>query len=215
MPSSEVSLALFVPLIAKSDRLEDVEGFLGKGYELVQDEEETIQWMAAKYDDHTPPTFMIFDTFRAESGRNAHLTGKIAEALMANADALLAAGPEIAKPTILANNIGDPSKIKAGGLRNGLRVLLQAKSDKVQAVKEFLTGALPLVEAEPETLAWYALEFPGTKQFAIIDFFADDAGRNAHLTGEVAKALFANAEELLSSPPDIKKITVVAANVKV
>jgi len=215
MPSSEVSLALFVPLIAKSDKVDDVEAFLGKGYELVQSEEETIQWFGAKYEDHTPPTFMILDTFRQESGRHAHLTGKIAEALMANADALLVAGPEIAKPTILANNVGEPSKIKAEGLRLGLRVLLQAKPDKVQAVKEFLTGALPLVEAEPETLAWYALEFPGTNQFAIVDFFANAAGRQAHLDGKVAEALFANADALLASPPDVKKISVIAASVKV
>ncbi|KAJ7364256.1 hypothetical protein DFH08DRAFT_949863 [Mycena albidolilacea] len=211
MPSSEVSLALFVPLIAKTDRVDDVAGFLGKGYELVQAEPDTIQWFGAKYDDHTPPTFLILDTFRAEEGRGAHLTGKVAEALLANADALLAAGPEIAKAVVLANNVRDTS----AGVKNGLRVLLEAKPETVEAVREFLTGALPLVEDEPETLVWYALEFPGTNRFAIVDFFADDAGRTAHLNGEVAEALFANADMLLATPPDVKKISVVAANVKV
>jgi quinol monooxygenase YgiN len=129
-----VSLALFVPLIAKTDRVDDVAGFLGKGYELVQAEPDTIQWFGAKYDDHTPPTFLILDTFRAEEGRGAHLTGKVAEALLANADALLAAGPEIAKAAVLANNVRDTS----AGVKNGLRVLLDAKPEKAQAVREFL-----------------------------------------------------------------------------
>ncbi|KAF8206206.1 hypothetical protein K438DRAFT_1816790 [Mycena galopus ATCC 62051] len=212
MPSSQVSLALFVPLIAKANKVDDVEGFLHQGNELAKLEDETVHWYAAKYEDHAPATFMVFDTFRAESGRDAHLAGKIAEALMANAPSLLAEGPEISKPTILADNINGASKLTTGSV--GLRVLLTAKPEKVQAVKEFLTGALPLVEAEPETLAWYALEFPGTNQFAIVDFFADEAGRNAHLNGKVAEALFANADALLASSPDVKKISVVAASFK-
>ncbi|KAJ7678999.1 hypothetical protein DFH06DRAFT_1165429 [Mycena polygramma] len=215
MPSSEVSLALFVPLVAKGEKVHDVAQFLGAGYDLVLAEKETIQWFGLQYEDHTPSTFLIFDTFRAESGRNAHLTGKIAQALMANADALLSTGPEIAKPTILANKVVEGSKDKTAGLSVGLRVLLTAKADKVQAVKEFLVGALPLVEAESETLAWYAIEFPGTNQFAIIDFFAGEAGRKAHLEGKVAEALFANADALLASPPDVVKVSVVAASVKV
>ncbi|KAJ7928824.1 hypothetical protein B0H13DRAFT_1966372 [Mycena leptocephala] len=215
MPSSEVSLSLFVPLVAKGEKVDDVATFLGAGYDLVQTEEETIQWFGTKYEDHTPPTFLIVDTFRAESGRNAHLTGKIAEALMANADALLSKGPEIAKTNVLANKVVEGSKSKTAGLGVGLSVLLTAKPDKVQAVKEFLIGALPLVEAEAQTLVWYALEFPGTNQFAIVDFFADEAGRNAHLTGKVAEALFANVDTLLASAPDVVKLSVVAANVKV
>jgi hypothetical protein len=112
-----------------------VAGFLGKGYELVQAEPDTIQWFGAKYDDLTPPTFLILDTFRAEEGRGAHLTGKVAEALLANADALLAAGPVIGKAVVLANNVRDTS----AGIKNGLRVLLEAKPEAVEAVREFLT----------------------------------------------------------------------------
>ncbi|KAJ7455276.1 hypothetical protein B0H11DRAFT_1874808 [Mycena galericulata] len=204
-----VSLALFVPLLAKGDKVDDVANFLGAGYDLVQAEPDTIQWFGVKYADHTPPTFAILDTFRGEGGRAAHLGGKVAEALMANAGTLLTAGPMIASPNVLAN------KVVAGSASSvGLRVFLTAKPDKMQAVKEFLVGALPLVEAEPATTVWYALEFPGTPKFAIIDFFADEDGRNAHLSGKVAAALFANADVLLASPPDIVKLDVVAASVK-
>jgi hypothetical protein len=74
---------------------------------------------------------------------------------------------------------------------------------------------VPLVEAEPETLVWYALEFPGTSNFAIVDFFEGEGGRNAHLSGKVAEALFANADALLATPPDVVKFEVLAASVKV
>ncbi|KAJ6624018.1 hypothetical protein B0H10DRAFT_2008200 [Mycena sp. CBHHK59/15] len=214
MSSSDVSLALFVPLVAKPDKVEDVSQFVGVGYDLVQAEAETIQWFGVKYSDHTPPTFAIVDTFRTEGGRNAHLTGKVAAALIANAGTLLATGPEITSAGVLANKVKEGSASKTAGLGVGLRVLLTAKPEKVQAVKEFLTGALPLVDAEPETLVWYALEFPGTNNFAIVDFFADEAGRNAHLTGKVAEALFASVDELLTGAPDVVKFDVVAASVK-
>ncbi|KAJ7476086.1 hypothetical protein FB451DRAFT_1557890 [Mycena latifolia] len=215
MPSSEVSLALFVPLVAKGDKVDDVSQFLAAGYDLVQAEPETIQWFGIKYSDHTPPTFAILDTFRAEGGRTAHLTGKVAEALMANAPTLLSAGPEIAQPVVLANKVVEGTKSKTAGLGVGLRVFITAKPDKVQTVREFLIGALPLVEAEAETPVWYALEFSGTAKFAIVDFFEGESGRNAHLAGKVAEALFANADALLSQPPDVVKFDVVAASVKV
>ncbi|KAJ7650056.1 hypothetical protein FB45DRAFT_886796 [Roridomyces roridus] len=210
MPSSQVSLALFVPLIAKREKVDEVSAFLGAGYDLVQAEPDTIQWFGVKYADHTPPTYAIFDTFRAESGRGAHLSGKVAEALMANAGALLAAGPDIMSNNILANKVVEGAKVGVG-----LRVLLTAKPEKVDEVREFLTGALPLVEAEPGTLVWYAIEFPGTNKFGIVDFFADETGRNAHIGGKVAEALFANADAMLVSPPDLVKVDVVASSVKV
>ena len=57
---------------------------------------------------------------------------------------------------------------------------------------------------------WYAIEFPGTHVFGIIDFFATQAGLDAHLKGKVAEALFANVERLLQSAPDVVKLEVLA-----
>ncbi|KAJ7031339.1 hypothetical protein C8F04DRAFT_1110969 [Mycena alexandri] len=215
MPSSEVTLALYVPLLAKSDKIDDLHAFLGAGYDLVQEEPETIQWYGIRYDDHSPPTFAILDTFRGESGRKAHLTGKVAEALGANAPTLLASGPEIHQPVVVVNKVTQGKKTKTAGLGVGIRVLLTAKPDKVETVKSFLAGALPLFEAETETLNAYILQFPGTDRFAIVDFFENDAGRNAHLGGEIAKQLFANADAWLAVPPDVVKFTVIAASVNV
>ena len=91
-----------------------------------------------------------------------------------------------------------------------LWVKLKAKQGKEQDVANFLLGGLPLVEAEPKTLAWFALQLsPST--FGIFDAFPDEEGRQAHLTGRVAAALMAKAGELLAEPPSIEKVDVLAA----
>jgi quinol monooxygenase YgiN len=66
-----------------------------------------------------------------------------------------------------------------------------------------------LVQQEPATIAWFGIQF-GPSTFAIFDAFADDAGREAHLSGKVAKALMEKASELLAEPPKIEKAAVLA-----
>jgi quinol monooxygenase YgiN len=93
----------------------------------------------------------------------------------------------------------------------GLLVRLEAKSGKEAELEEFLRSALPLVQQEPATTAWFAIRF-SQSEFGIFDVFPDDAGRDAHLNGAVAKALMANASTLLAKPPNIEKIDVLADN---
>jgi len=95
-------------------------------------------------------------------------------------------------------------------IKNGLLVTLQAKPGKEEEVAQFLSGALPLAQNEPATIAWFAIRL-GPATFGIFDVFPDENGREAHLNGPVAKALMAKASELLVSPPDIKKIDVLAS----
>ena len=90
-----------------------------------------------------------------------------------------------------------------------LWVPLEAKPGKEDEVAEFLTGALPLVEAEPATRTWYAVRW-GTSSFGIFDTFDDEDGRQAHLSGRVAEALMAKADELFASPPQINQLDVLA-----
>ena len=92
----------------------------------------------------------------------------------------------------------------------GLFVRLEAKVGKEAEVGEFLRMALPLVEAEPATTAWFAVRL-GPTTFGIFDAFPDDAGRQAHLAGEVAAALAASAPHLLSEPPTIEEAAVLAS----
>jgi quinol monooxygenase YgiN len=86
---------------------------------------------------------------------------------------------------------------------------VEAKPGKEEAVLKFLKSALPLAEAEPDTIRWYALQL-GPSTFGIFDTFEAEEGREAHLSGEIAKALMANASKLLSKDPIIEKVSLLA-----
>ena len=90
-----------------------------------------------------------------------------------------------------------------------LLVRLEAKPGKEAAVENFLAGALPLANQEATTPVWFALRL-GPSTFAIFDAFADDAGRQTHLSGPIASALMANAAELLARAPQIEQVDVLA-----
>jgi quinol monooxygenase YgiN len=94
-----VKVALFVKLEAKPGKEEEVANFLRGGLALVEEEPDTTAWFGIQLG---PSTFGIFDAFPDESGRQAHLSGKVAAALMANAGVLLAERPSIEKVDILA-----------------------------------------------------------------------------------------------------------------
>ncbi|PYK78565.1 MAG: antibiotic biosynthesis monooxygenase [Verrucomicrobia bacterium] len=91
-----------------------------------------------------------------------------------------------------------------------LFVRLEAKSGKEGEVENFLCSGLPIVEAEPDTIAWFAIRF-GPTTFGIFDAFPTEEGRQAHLSGKVAAALMAKASEILAEPPAIEKVDVLAA----
>jgi quinol monooxygenase YgiN len=93
-------------------------------------------------------------------------------------------------------------------VKTGLLVRLEAKPGKEGEVANFLRGALPAVEGEPATMAWFALQL-GRSTFGIFDAFPDESGRQAHLAGKVADALKARASELLAAPPSIEKVDVL------
>lgn len=88
--------------------------------------------------------------------------------------------------------------------------LLHAKRGKEKEVEQFLKFAQPLAERETGTTTWYAVKL-GPAEYGIFDTFKDEAGRDAHLTGEIAKALFAKAEDLFAAPPQVEKLEIVAA----
>jgi quinol monooxygenase YgiN len=98
----------------------------------------------------------------------------------------------------------------ADTVRVALWVRLDAKPGKEAEVESFLRSGLAIVEQEPATIAWFAIRM-GASTFGIFDAFPDEAGRQAHLTGRVAAALGAKASELLSKPPSIEKIDLIAA----
>jgi len=90
-----------------------------------------------------------------------------------------------------------------------LLVRVEAKPGKENDVLEFLKSALPLAQAEEGTVRWYALQI-GPSTFGVFDTFDTEDARNAHLGGEIAKALLANAAALLAEPPAIEKVELLA-----
>jgi quinol monooxygenase YgiN len=99
---TDVSVGLWVRLEAKPGKEADVEAFLRSGRALVDEEPETVAWFGVRLN---PTTFGIFDAFERESGRDAHLAGRVAAALMASAPELLAQEPSIEKIDVLASKL--------------------------------------------------------------------------------------------------------------
>lgn len=94
-----VKVALFVRLEAKTGKENEVESFLKSGLPLVMEEPATVAWFGIRLG---PTTFGIFDAFPDDAGRQAHLSGKVAAALMEQASDLFSEPPTIEKVDVLA-----------------------------------------------------------------------------------------------------------------
>ena len=87
---------------------------------------------------------------------------------------------------------------------------IEAKPEHAADVEALLNSAITLANQEAKTITWYAFNLGGTR-FGIFDTFADDEGRQAHLNGDIAKALLGKADEWLAQAPDIMMADVLAA----
>jgi quinol monooxygenase YgiN len=90
-----------------------------------------------------------------------------------------------------------------------LYVPLKPKPGKEEELREFLKQGAELAKQEKGTVTWYALD-EDDGRFSVFDTFDDEAGRDAHLNGPIAKALMAKADDLLAEPVQINKITLIA-----
>lgn len=93
--------------------------------------------------------------------------------------------------------------------RTACYVQLEAKPGKEQQVATFLKSALPMVEQEPKTTAWFAMKM-GPTTFGIFDAFPDESGRDAHLKGKLAKELMQKAPDLFATQPEIHNLEIIA-----
>jgi quinol monooxygenase YgiN len=91
----------------------------------------------------------------------------------------------------------------------GLLLTVEAKPGEEDEVAKLFAGALPIVENEPATIAWFAIRL-GPSTFGVFDAFPDDDGRQAHLNGQVPVALSDNAH-LFASGPEITTVDVLAS----
>ena len=92
----------------------------------------------------------------------------------------------------------------------GLFVRLEAKPGKEKEVASFLMQGLEMANQEATTPLWFALRL-GPSTFGVFDAFPDESGRQAHLNGPIAKALMANAPNLLAVPPSIERTEILGA----
>jgi len=142
----------------------------------------------------------IFDAFADSSGRDAHFAGQVAAALQENSASLVQGGwdngvlADVKNPQVLSGK----TSTNPGEMKIAMVTPFKAKAGKAGALADFLKSAASIVEkSEPKTAYWFAVQF-SEDEFAIIDFFADQSGVDAHFAGEVAAALKANSGELIA-----------------
>ncbi len=95
-------------------------------------------------------------------------------------------------------------------VNKGLLIRLEAQPGKERDVASFLEQGLPIVQEEPATTAWFGVRM-GPSSYGIVDYFPDEAGREAHLNGRVAQAMTQRAAALFATPPTIEQLDVLAS----
>jgi quinol monooxygenase YgiN len=192
------TLGLLVRLHAKPGKEADVEALLISALPLIRREADTSAWFAIRFG---RSEYGIFDAFPDEAAREAHLSGPVAAALMARADALFALPPNIQKLDVLADKLPPNAPYEPDA--KALLLTFKAKSGNEQGAAQFLRDAKPWVEAEPGTTAWFAIRLE-TGEYGIFDVFPNRLARFKHLTGRVPRALAKRVFSLVGSLPVLR-----------
>jgi quinol monooxygenase YgiN len=200
-----VTKGLLVRLEAQHPKDADVEEFLLSALPLVRDEPRTTAWFAIRFG---RSEYGIVDFFPDEQARDAHLAGPVAQALRDRSAELFARPPEIVELDVLASKL-PPAGAGPFDVTKGLLLTFEPKAGHEQDAAGFLEGALPIVEDEPKTIAWFAIRLEDG-HFGIFDVFPDNQGRLAHIAGRVPRDLLKNATTLLGGLPDMNLVNVLA-----
>jgi quinol monooxygenase YgiN len=205
-----LSHGLLARMKAQSSQISETEEFLKSALPQVQAEPATAVWFALRFG---RGEYGIFDAFANEEGRQAHLQGQVASALMAQTPQLLEKTPEIATVDILASKMPpDPPEQAATPVTCGLLLSFRAKEGNELKVEQFLRDAEPWVQQERGTVAWFALRWP-QRRYGIFDVFPDHGARFAHITGHVPRELTKHALTLLGGMPSMDMLDVLASHV--
>lgn len=197
---------LLVRLEVKHGKDGEVENFLSSALPLVRQEAGTKAWFAVRFG---RSEYGIIDFFPDDASRDAHLNGAVASALLQKRDEFFETSPDIQKLEILASKL--PSQPPAEPNTKGLLLTFKPKEGHEQDVVQFLKDAQPLVMAEEETIAWFAIRL-SNNEYGIFDVFPDNGGRMKHLMGRVPQELTKHALSLLGSVPDMHLLKVTAEN---
>jgi quinol monooxygenase YgiN len=202
-----ITRGLLVRMEARPGMDAEVEKFLRSALPLVQKEPATAAWFAIRFG---RSEYGIFDVFPDDEGREAHLNGPVANALMAQADALFVKQPDIYRLSVLASKL--PAVALAAPNTKALLLTFKAKTGRKREVEQFLIDAEPLARQEPTTTAWFAIHLDNG-EFGIFDAFPDSGGRFAHLVGQLPRELAKHALTLLGSMPELEMLDVIADKV--
>lgn len=94
--------------------------------------------------------------------------------------------------------------------KQAIWVMLKAKPGKEAEIEAFLAQGASMANDEPGTVTWYGVRM-GPGVYGVFDTFDDEAGRDAHLSGEIAKALMAKAPELFTNEPRIEQMEILSS----
>jgi quinol monooxygenase YgiN len=202
--TATVTKGLLVRLHARPEKEAEVERFLTDARSLVEQEPATTAWFAVRFG---RAEYGIFDVFPDEQGRDAHLNGAVAGGLTQRGDELFAESPAIERIDVLADKL--PASAPGAAIHKALLLTFAPKSQSGAAVTDFLRGGRQLVDEEPGTLAWFAIQLEDGR-YGIFDVFPDNRARLAHLAGRVPRELAKHALSLLGSIPDMDKCDVLA-----
>ncbi|MEM6931524.1 MAG: antibiotic biosynthesis monooxygenase family protein [Myxococcota bacterium] len=196
-PETLMPKANLILFTSASNRADDLRSLLVGGADIVaRTEPGTSSWYALEGSDGQ---FGIFDTFRDASAQQAHFEGQVAEALQAQASDLVVGGWNGVLEGVRSFDLVAQTPRRPGAATQGMVIPLRAAPGQADALHDLLVQGASLVAAqEPGTLHWFALQDDADPdRLAIVDFFADDAGREAHFAGNVAAALEAAAPTLV------------------
>jgi quinol monooxygenase YgiN len=204
-PTAAAGTAITTGLLARFDaapgKQDNVATLLKSAVAMLPDEPGTLAWYGLKLGRHE---FRVFDAFAGEAAREAHLNGAIAKALL-GARAMLDAAPAIEKVRVLAHK----PPMTSTSAHKGLLLRFPARAGHEAEMEQFLLDALPMVEQEPGTLEWFAIQ-RDNGDYGIFGVFPDNGARFTHLTGHVPRGLARHLNRLLGGVPDLHLTDVVA-----
>ncbi len=201
-----ISKALLARFESVTQQDENVEQLLFAARATVQQEPATKAWFGLRFG---RGDYGIFDVFTDDAGRQVHLDGDVATALMGAKGVVLADTPEILPLDIIASKFEfDPFS----DVTKGLLLTFKAKAGHEADVAAFLQDARRYVDEEPGTRAWFAFQMD-KHRFGIFDVFPGNGARFSHLTGHIPRELAKHALTWLGDVPDIHLVDVLCVQV--
>ncbi len=195
--------ALFVEVEAKQSTTEEIRDFLEKALAKAQDEPDTRDWYAIRFDENH---FGIFDTFDGAMGRIKHIAGAIGRGLVIKTMTSLHGMPHVSMSEIVAAIVPDADAVPTVGTYAEIETKLGGGRDFGEA----LVKARENAATEPKTLAWYALR-TAKNGYAVFDTFPDDAAREAHLHGIANNGVLEAIDRLVDTPVTFRRFDIIAS----